>query len=237
MNRATPTHTRRRTRLVRASLATVGAAALVLAAPLAANAHVGVTPDQVDAEQYTVLSFAFSHGCGESPTTALDIEIPEGVLSVAPTVQAGWQVEVERDANDSARRVVFTPDTPIGHGLRGEVSMSARFDASLADSDVAFPVVQRCVEGVNEWTQLAAEGQNPHDLDSPAPVVAVGPAAAEGDEHGADHSAEHGTASGADDAAAAGGSGTAGVVLGAIGAVLGGAALVLTLVRGRRSAS
>jgi uncharacterized protein YcnI len=52
-------------RIARLSLAGLaGGAVLALAAvPLAASAHVTVTPSGTAAGSYTVLTFAFSHGC------------------------------------------------------------------------------------------------------------------------------------------------------------------------------
>lgn len=212
------------------------AGGLVLAAPLAASAHVSVSPGAADAGTYTVLTFAFSHGCEESPTTAIDITIPKGVLNVAPTITAGWSITEQRDADGSVSHVVYTADTPIEGGLRSALEVQARFDASLANTTVAFPVVQTCETGSTEWTQIAADGQDRESLDSPAPTVAVGAAVA-GDGHGGhddgDGDGDHAEAS-STEASAASPLAVTGVVLGAAGLVLGAGALVVAL-RSRRS--
>jgi len=192
---ATPTPSRPRgTRIV--ATAVVGgflSAGLVLAAPLAASAHVGVSPDAAAAGASSVLTFAFNHGCGESPTTALVFDIPDGVQSVYPTLAPGWTITTEQGANGSVSQVTYTADEPVPGGIRATVDMSVRFTEETANTSVAFPVTQRCVEGETAWAEIAADGVDPHSLESPAPVVAVGAVSSE-DEHGG-----HGDAESADD--------------------------------------
>lgn len=245
----------RRTRSLaaRGGAAAAIAGALVLAAPLAAQAHVGVNPDAVSAGSSSVLTFAFSHGCDGSPTTALEFEIPEGVTNVAPTVQAGWDIEVTRAANESVSSVVFTADEPIDDGLRATVTMSARFAAELADSSVAFPVTQVCETGETAWVEIPEEGQGHDDLDAPAPMVAVGAVAEDDHGHGggSDHDHSDGEAAAGDDHGADGHDDASAseaasstqpadsvlpVVLGASGLVAGLAALVVAVLAYRRRA-
>jgi hypothetical protein len=42
-----------------------------------------------------------------------------------------------------------------------------------APVDLPFPVTQRCGDAEVTWTEVAAEGQDPADLDFPAPIVSV----------------------------------------------------------------
>lgn len=163
---------------------------LAVGAPLAASAHVHVTPGEASAGVTENLVFSFSHGCDDAATTSLTVEIPDGVTNVVPVADANWTIEREVGGNGAVTSVTFAAREPIENGLKGTVALDARFDATLADTSVAFPVVQTCTEGSYEWTQVAADGQDPHDLDTPAPVVAVG-AVADGDDH------DHGSSSGA----------------------------------------
>lgn len=213
--------------------------ALAVGAPLAASAHVHVDPGTASAGATETLTFAFSHGCDGSPTTALVIDIPEGVGNATPVVQGGWTISRELGANGVPTQVTFTSDTPVEDGLKATVALDALFDESAADTSVAFPVTQVCVDGETAWTEFAEEGQDPHDLESPAPVVEVGAVAAEGDGHGdaaeGDDHADHEDAA-ADDATAASSSDAADPVarwLAAGGLVAGIAALVVVLLRGR----
>lgn len=205
---------------------------------MAASAHVHVDPGTASAGATETLTFAFSHGCDGSPTTALVIDIPEGVGNATPVVQGGWSISREISADGVPTRVTFTSDTPVEDGLKATVAMDVLFDESAADTSIAFPVTQTCAEGETAWTQVAEEGEDPHDLESPAPVVEVGAIAAEGDGHdgapGEDH-AEGDHAEAGDDASATTSADTDPVArwLAAGGLIAGLAALALVLVRGR----
>lgn len=221
----------RNTRTHRAALATagiLGGAALALAIPSMAGAHVGVSPDELVAGDHGVLTFSFSHGCENSPTTALRITMPEGLASVAPTMDGDWSIQVERGDDGLVSAVTYTALTPVPTDLRGAVSMAVGLDESTPES-LAFPVVQECVEGKTEWTELAEKGEDPHSLDAPAPVVSVTAATAG---HG-----EHEAAAGTDEQAPAStGNDAAGIALGAGGLVAGVAALIVAVLAYRRRA-
>lgn len=216
------------------------AAGLVLAAPLAASAHVTVSPDAATAGDYSVLTFAFSHGCEQSPTTSLTIDVPEGVASIAPQIEPGWTIDRVGGNEGIPAQIVYTADTPIESGLRATVTLQVNFADEVAGTTVAFPVLQSCADGVTDWSEIADAGEDPHDLDAPAPTVAVGaPTAADHDAGGGVHD----ESASADDTATeavrttdAAPTGTAGpIVLGSVGLALGAAALVTAIVALRRT--
>ncbi|QEW01195.1 DUF1775 domain-containing protein [Microbacterium caowuchunii] len=155
---------------------------LALAAPMAASAHIHVTPDAAAAGAASSLTFSFSHGCEQSPTTALVVTIPDGVTNVLPLADAAWTVD--RDVTETGRTtsVTYTAVTPIDTGLKGQVGMDVRFAEELAGEEVAFPVVQQCAEGEAAWTEVAEPGAEEPEF--PAAVVAVGEPTASSDEHG-----------------------------------------------------
>ncbi|WP_456284856.1 YcnI family protein [Microbacterium sp. JZ101] len=211
-------------------LAASGAlAAALVAAPLAAHAHVTVTPDAPVAGGYDVLTFAFSHGCDDSPTTALVITPPaDGIDSVVPTVQAGWSIDVERDASTGlVQSITYTADEPVPNAMRAAVELSVAYAADAPDT-LAFPVEQLCVDGSTSWSEIAEDGEDPHDLEAPAPVVTLAPAAEE-DGHAADDATTETDAGEAD-------SGAVPVALGAGGLAAGIAALVVSILAYRRTA-
>ncbi|GEK81056.1 YcnI family copper-binding membrane protein [Agrococcus baldri] len=226
-----PASTRTRSRLVAGIAAGIGAAALVLVAPVAANAHVHVTPTTTEAGAASELAFSFSHGCDGSPTTAVEVTIPEEVASVALIANAGWNVESA--LRDGARTVVFTADEPTPDGVRETLEVEVTLPEDAADGDVlTFPTLQVCETGETLW------GDADPEAETPAPQLTIGETA---DAHGhAGHGqveteggheghAEEGAA--ADDAAAAAPAADAGtgpavplsiaaVVLAALAAVL-----------------
>lgn len=209
----------------------IGGALIAIAAPLAASAHVSVTPDEIAAGEHGVLTFSFAHGCEASPTTSLKITMPEGLASVAPTMDSDWTIDVERGADGLVSAVTYTAVSPVPIDLRGAVSMSIGLDEDTPDT-LVFPVVQNCVEGSTEWTQIAEDGEDPHSLDNPAPVVTV--TAAEGDGH--DMASGHAASDDAASDAAAPANDALGTILGGAGLAAGIAALVVSVLAYRRRA-
>ena len=225
------------TRIRRVTVGGLAGLALAVATPLAASAHVHVDPGTASAGSTETLGFSFSHGCDGSPTTALAIDIPAGVGNATPVVQGGWTIQRDTGADGVPTRIVFTADTPIDDHLKATVSMDVLFDESAAGNSVAFPVTQTCVTGETAWTQVAAEGEDPHDLDAPAPVVEVGASADDAGDHGHDDAEPtDDTRAEASGAAAAGDADPVARWLAAGGLAAGIAALAVVLVRGRRKA-
>ena len=220
------------TRILTGGAATAAlAAALLLAAPTAASAHVGVTPDTpATAGGHGVLTFAFSHGCDGSPTTAVSIGIPDGLSAVSPTLAPGWDIAVDREGGDGmVRTVTFTATEPVPADIRAALELGVTYAPDSAGETLVFPVLQTCEVGEHAWTEVAAEGEDPHALDSPAPVLTVGAAAGHTEEpHGghADAAATDAEAPVADGLA---------VGLGAGGLALGAAALVTAIAGFRRA--
>jgi len=170
-----------RNALLTAAGLTAGAA-LALAAPLAANAHVGVTPSDTAAGSYSVLTFAFSHGCDGSPTTALTFDLPEEIESVSPTLHPNWTIEKVADGDRTAQ-VVYTAITPVEDGYRDTIELSVLLPEDAVGETLAFPVLQSCAEGETNWNQLAEDGGE--EPESPAPTIVVTEASGDGHGHGA----------------------------------------------------
>ena len=222
-------------RIARLSLAgRAGGAVLALAAvPLAASAHVTVTPSGTAAGSYTVLTFAFSHGCEGSPTTAIAIDIPESIASVSPTLNPNYTIEKVADG-DRTSQVVYTAITPVQDGYRDTIELSLQLPEDAAGETLAFPVLQTCEVGETNWNQVAEEGEE--EPESPAPVIVVTEATGDGHGHGAATeeaaSDEHGDghAEGAEETAATSDdSDTVARVLGIGGLVVGVVGIVLAL--------
>ncbi|MFF2831062.1 YcnI family protein [Cellulosimicrobium cellulans] len=184
---------------MRKTLRAVGAAALttgmVVVGAGAAAAHVTVMPDTTDAGAYALLTFGVPHGCGDSPTTKVSIQVPEQVVTVTPTVNPGWDVEKVMAALDEpvddghggqyterVAEVVYTAKAPLPDGYRDALVLSLKLPDTAGDT-LVFPTVQECAEGESAWVQVPADGEDGHDLELPAPLFAL--TAAEGDGHDA----------------------------------------------------
>jgi uncharacterized protein YcnI len=232
--------------------AATAAIALSLAAPAAA--HVTATPSTAAAGAYTVVTFSVGHGCEGSPTTRIEIQVPESVLAVTPTRNPYYEVEktmvdldepvADAHGNEVTERVgsiVYTADTPLPEGQRDTFELSFQLPDAGGEM-LTFPTVQTCQDRETGWVEVPAEGQDADELDSPAPGFEILPAG--DDAHGAgggaeeaEESAEQASADGDDaggpaEAAApeAGSSalGWAGLVAGLLGLAAGAAALART---------
>lgn len=161
-----------------------------------ASAHVSTVESSVESGSYAVLTFSVPHGCEESPTTRVRIAIDPSIESVTPTVNPGWTLETVTEGGDSSgghddsaktTEVIYTAKEPLPAHYRDAFELSIK-TPEAPGTNLTFPVVQDCVEATTSWTQVAAEGQNPHELDYPAPVVAITEAAESG--HGDDAAVE-----------------------------------------------
>lgn len=204
-----------------------GAAALGVAGATTAAAHVGVSPGEAPAGSYAVLTFSVPHGCEGSPTTEIAIEIPEQILAVTPTINPNWDAEkLAADGspaeNGPVAEVVYTAKTPLPSDLRDALELSVRLPDE-AGQTLAFPVVQTCEGGETAWDQIAEEGEDPHGLEAPAPLVEVTEPA---EEHGGGHDDAE-AASESDDDTAATVMSIAGLGAGILGLLLGATALWL----------
>lgn len=234
--------------LVRAGapLAALAAVALV-AAP--AGAHVSGTPSETAAGSFTVLTMSVPHGCDGSPTTRIEIRVPESVLSVTPTRNPFYDVEANiqeldepvsdahgNEVTERTASIVYTSNDPLPEGQRDTFELSFQVPDAAGET-LAFPTLQTCEKGETAWVEVPSDGQDAEELEHPAPAFEITEAsAAEG--HGAEEAAETTATESATDAAREESSGDsdalgwAGLVLGALGLLAGGTALA----RSRKSA-
>ena len=176
--------------LKRVAVVVLMCAGLIVTSVLPAAAHIGLSATTTAAGSTAVLSFGFGHGCGESPTAALTIQIPESIISVQPVFAAGWDISWETEelstpvagphgAETTSRTstVTFTAEEPIPTGVYALVSLRLTIPEYAAGETIAFPVIQTCVEGEHAWIEIPAEGEDAHDLESPAPSIEITAAA------------------------------------------------------------
>lgn len=231
-------------RTLTTSAAAAGSAVLLLAAAAGASAHVGVTPDKTDAGSYALLTFGIPHGCDTSPTTKVAITLPPELNDAQPTVNPNWTAEKVTEQFTEPRKlsdgssitkrtsqIVYTAKTPLSPELRDALVLSVHLPDS-AGATLHFPTLQTCESSQTDWSQVAADGQDPHDLKAPAPSITL-TAAATGDAHGNGAAHVTGQAAAVTDTGAGARSWT-GLAAGVGGLVLGGAALLRT--RGGRRA-
>lgn len=233
--------------------AATAAIALSLAAP--AGAHVTATPSTAAAGAYTVVTFSVGHGCEGSPTTKIEIQVPESVLSVTPSRNPFYDVEktiekldepvADAHGNEVTERtasIVYTASTPLPDGERDAFELSFQLPDAEGET-LSFPTIQTCQKGETGWTEVPADGQDAEELENPAPAFEVVAAEAGGhdDDAAAEPAADDATEADDTDASAdasaddAGDSSSALGWAGLVAGLLGLAAGVLALARTRSS--
>lgn len=177
-------------------------AATALAVPAAASAHVTVSPESIPAEGYSFVDVNVPHGCEESPTTSITVQLPDAVVGATPEVATGWKIKVKEG---KLPKPITQHGETITEGVR-EVTWSGgsldprqlqRFGMSIQTAGKAgdtayFKILQQCKEGETAWAEIPVEGQDEPE----APASGVKLIASEEEGHGA-------AASGGDDAAGA----------------------------------
>jgi uncharacterized protein YcnI len=216
-----------------------------------AAAHISPDKDEVAAGAFTSVTLTVPHGCEESPTKQLTIQVPEQLNDVGPQVHPGWTIEVTKEdlaepiddgeggeITERAKEVVFTAErgNELPHDFRDNFTLG--FQAPDAEGETLYwKVIQTGTEGETPWIEeWDGEGEEP---ESPAPSIMVTEAAPEGG-HGEettdtteaeddDEEATDTTEAAADDSSSSDDDGNglaiAGVVLGGLGLVTGGIAL------------
>ena len=166
--------------------ATIVACAGLALIPALARAHVVADPNEGPAGGYVRTAFRVTHGCKGSPTLAVTIRMPDGVLSAKPMPKPGWTIEIRTRPLEKpvagqhgfAIRDAVTEVTWQGGRLE-----NAQFDefvvmVGLPDrtgETLYFPTIQTCEKGANNWTGIPAAGQSAHDLPEPAPSITLKP--------------------------------------------------------------
>lgn len=177
-----------------AGLVTVGVC--LIGAP--AGAHVGTSIDSVPAGSSTPLGLTIGHGCGESPTTSVAVQIPEGINNATAFAKAGWTVTSEKadlatpvtsshgeEVTDRVAVITFTAEE--GNALPTDLRDTFTVNFAAPDTPgekLYFKTIQTCETGENAWIdEWDGTGEEP---ESPAPSIEVTEAEAEGGHgHGA----------------------------------------------------
>jgi uncharacterized protein YcnI len=221
----------------RAATAVAATAALVVAAPLAASAHVHVDPNQATPGSYTTLTFTVPTESATAGTVKLEVDLPtkNPFSSVTYQPMPGWKTTVvtqklatpvktdDGTVTEAPIRVTWTADP----GVQVEPGAFEDFVVQAGPvpeiGSLLLPVTQTYSDGtVVNWNQpTPASGQEP---EHPAPTLYVNsPAPAE---PGTVHALVTSTPVPVSESSA---TGTVAIALGIAGLALGGVALVVAV--------
>lgn len=171
---------------MRSCILAAGTAALALALWSDASAHVTLESREAVAGSYHKVVLRVPHGCQGSPTTALRVRIPDGVVGVKPQPKPGWEVGIEMgpmdqppesghshgdgpDGDETVREVSWTGGRLLDNHF-DEFAMQVRLPDTPGEV-LHFLAVQECEDGVHRWIEIPEEGRSAHDYDEPAPAL------------------------------------------------------------------
>lgn len=138
--------------------------ALCIAGP--ASAHIHTDPEEVKAATENTVGFVIEHGCEGSPTTQIELQLPDGVTGISAEDQDGFTASVDGQV------VEFTGGSlPDGT----EHSFTVTFTAPSEAGTIDIPLIQTCEEGQSDWIEPEVEGQPEPEYPAPQLVVAPNP--------------------------------------------------------------
>ncbi|WP_029008039.1 YcnI family protein [Azospirillum halopraeferens] len=170
---------------MRLSAAAAVAAALI-AASAAAHAHVTLETAKAPAGSTYKAVLRVGHGCKGSPTTAIRVRIPEGVIAVKPMPKPGWTLQTTegpysgsytehgRTVTRGITEITWTGG-PLPDAWYDEFVFRARLPDGAPGTAIHFPVVQDCETGAHRWIAIPEPGKTAADHDEPAPAVVLMP--------------------------------------------------------------
>ncbi|KAK4521791.1 uncharacterized protein ATC70_004327 [Mucor velutinosus] len=168
---------------------TLASVATVLFATVT-NAHLSMTVSKAVDNTYLTTAVRVPHGCQSangSPTRAITVTLPAGVMRAQFENIAGWNITTESEAVDppvtmgssqitSRVKTVRWEGGPLPQGQYKDFGMRIFLPAAKDDSKselIFFPVLQECETGRDLWNQIPdTEGYN-HELQRDAPHIEI----------------------------------------------------------------
>ena len=128
--------------------------ATVTAAP--AWAHPGFRPDEVAAGEQTEVGLAIAHDCevpggGTSPTTVVDVQVPDGIAEVQPVERDGWTLNLSGDADGSILRAEWARDEGTPEADPPVFRMLVTPATQESVTTIPWKVYQGCESGEYRW--------------------------------------------------------------------------------------
>lgn len=156
--------------------------AILLSVPGGAFAHIIFAEPTAKAASYYAGFLRVTHGCGDSATTSIRVEIPAGIDVARPQPKAGWTLSIERT------RLAQPITSESGAAITSRVSAvtwvgnlpADEFDQfgimlklPAAAGSLYFPTTQRCAVGSNLWVNVPPSPDAWHATKMPAPMLVV----------------------------------------------------------------
>jgi periplasmic copper chaperone A len=150
-----------------------------------AMAHVSFEAPEAEAGSTYKGVLRVGHGCDGLATNVVRVRIPDGVINAKPMPKPGWTLETVvgpyaepaelhgETVTEGVREIVWSGGE-LPDAWFDEFVIRATLPQGEPGQVLVFPVVQECGETAKlEWVEVAAEGQDPHALEFPAPTLTL----------------------------------------------------------------
>lgn len=122
----------------------------------AAWAHPGFRPAGVPAGEQAEVALAIAHDCevpggGSSPTTVVEVQIPDSIADAKPLERDGWTLNLVGDADGSILRVEWTRDAGTTESEPPEFRLLVTAATKGPTTTIPWKVYQGCEEGQYRW--------------------------------------------------------------------------------------
>ncbi len=145
-------------------------------------AHPSFENDIVTAGNTFKADMMVTHGCGDSPTLKLIVDVPQDVLAITPRAMPGWTIETVESELDTPRVVFGMEITKYTSQIiwSGGILDSDYFDVfsfivipPTEEMTLYFPSTQICVDGVDAYTAIPGSDSEDQDVAGTAPSLTV----------------------------------------------------------------
>lgn len=132
-------------------------------------AHVDVAPDSAPANAKLSLKIGIPHGCGDSATTRVRVQVPDGVEFISAPEKQGWELAVKNASN--VAEVAWTGGPLPGHE-KADFEIHVKLPNRPGEK-LYFKTIQECEEGVARWIEIPKDGEDIANYEKPAPVLTL----------------------------------------------------------------
>src|SRR5258705_4364698 len=131
-----------------------------------AVAQIVLSQPSFEAGQNYAAFFKVEHGCEGSPTIALSVEIPDGVMVLDTPSKPGWAVSAKRDKGQ------VTGVTWRGRLAAKDADQFGLFlKLPAKPRALYFPILQQCEKNEIRWNDIPLAGKTARDVPHPAPAL------------------------------------------------------------------
>lgn len=150
------------------------------------QAHVVLSEPKAMAGTYYKATMRVGHGCSGSATTGITVQVPDGFQGAKPQPKAGWVISTRKAKlaqpyNSHGKTVTedvveiswqaATPQNALPDAFYDEFSWMSRLPDQAGP--VWIKVLQTCVQGQNNWTDVPTSGASTMGMKTPAVLLNI----------------------------------------------------------------